>query len=89
MLTISINISTLVIFNRDLILKYFSAFGAAATNGKTESQSNGIDEQVKQQILAEEEAAINQFKVIMSLCLIVYQFHVTYVETQVIEIWCN
>ncbi|KAF5277484.1 hypothetical protein FQR65_LT03821 [Abscondita terminalis] len=39
-------------------------FGTAApiTNGRPDTQSNGIDEQIKQQVLAEEEAAINQFK---------------------------
>lgn len=40
-----------------------SAFGTAATNGRLEN-TNGIDESLKQQILAEEEAAMNQYKVI-------------------------
>ncbi|KAK4876902.1 hypothetical protein RN001_009408 [Aquatica leii] len=40
-----------------------AAFGpTVTTNGRPETQTNGIDEQVKQQVLAEEEAAINQFK---------------------------
>ncbi|GLV35029.1 like-AP180 [Carabus blaptoides fortunei] len=38
-----------------------SAFGTAATNGRLEN-TNGIDESLKQQILAEEEAAMNQYK---------------------------
>lgn len=39
-----------------------NAFGIA--NGRLDSQINGIDESLKQQALAEEEAAMNQFKVI-------------------------
>lgn len=38
-----------------------SSFGTVATNGKFDA--NGLDEHVKRQILAEEEAAMNQFKV--------------------------
>lgn len=39
-----------------------NAFGNAVANGKFDA-SNGIDENLKLQILAEEEAAMNQFKV--------------------------
>lgn len=39
-----------------------SAFGTAATNGRLDAATNGIDESLKQQVLAEEEAAINQYK---------------------------
>lgn len=40
-----------------------NAFGNAVSNG------NGIDENLKLQILAEEEAAMNQFKVGCCTCL--------------------
>lgn len=39
-----------------------SAFGTAAASSKFDT-SNGIDEQLKAQVLAEEEAAMNQYKV--------------------------
>jgi hypothetical protein len=39
-----------------------SSFGTAATSTKFEQQSNGIDEALKAQALAEEEAAMNQYK---------------------------
>ncbi|XP_031347601.1 phosphatidylinositol-binding clathrin assembly protein LAP-like isoform X1 [Photinus pyralis] len=39
-----------------------TAFGTVVANGRSDSHTNGIDEQIKQQLLAEEEAAINQFK---------------------------
>ncbi|KAF2903215.1 hypothetical protein ILUMI_02972 [Ignelater luminosus] len=39
-----------------------NAFGTVVANGRLDSHTNGIDEQVKQQVLAEEEAAMNQFK---------------------------
>ncbi|KAF5273694.1 hypothetical protein FQA39_LY07384 [Lamprigera yunnana] len=39
-----------------------TAFGTTVTNGRADVHTNGIDEQIKQQVLAEEEAAINQFK---------------------------
>lgn len=39
-----------------------SAFGTAAASSKFDS-TNGIDEQLKAQVLAEEEAAMNQYKV--------------------------
>lgn len=38
-----------------------SAFGAPA--GRNDQYGNGIDESIKQQALAEEEAAMNQYKV--------------------------
>lgn len=38
-----------------------SSFGNVVTNGRLDS--NSIDEHLKQQLLAEEEAAMNQFKV--------------------------
>lgn len=41
-----------------------NSFGIA--NGRLDSQANGIDESLKQQALAEEEAAMNQFKVVSS-----------------------
>lgn len=42
-----------------------SSFGTAASSAKYESHSNGngIDESLKAQVLAEEEAAMNQYKV--------------------------
>lgn len=40
-----------------------SAFGTAAASAKFESPSNGIDDSLKAQVLAEEEAAMNQYKV--------------------------
>lgn len=40
-----------------------NAFGNVATNGRFDTPPNGIDESLKLQILAEEEAAMNQFKV--------------------------
>lgn len=40
-----------------------SSFGTAASSAKFESHSNGIDEGLKAQVLAEEEAAMNQYKV--------------------------
>lgn len=40
-----------------------NAFGTVVANGRLDSHTNGIDEQIKQQVLAEEEAAMNQFKV--------------------------
>ncbi|KAK5642691.1 hypothetical protein RI129_008858 [Pyrocoelia pectoralis] len=39
-----------------------TAFGTVVANGRSDSHTNGIDEQIKLQLLAEEEAAINQFK---------------------------
>lgn len=42
-----------------------SSFGTVATNGRFDT--NGIDEHLKQQALAEEEAAMNQFKVMYLL----------------------
>lgn len=42
-----------------LIHIFRSAFGATARN---ENHSNGIDESIKQQALAEEEAILNQYK---------------------------
>lgn len=39
-----------------------TAFGNVVANGKFDT-ANGIDESLKLQILAEEEAAMNQFKV--------------------------
>ena len=41
-----------------------TAFGTAAANTRLDSHTNGIDESLKQQVLAEEEAAMNQYKVI-------------------------
>lgn len=40
-----------------------TAFGTAAANTRLDSHTNGIDESLKQQVLAEEEAAMNQYKV--------------------------
>lgn len=40
-----------------------NAFGIAVANGRMDSPGNGIDENLKLQVLAEEEAAMNQFKV--------------------------
>nr|CAD7457318.1 unnamed protein product [Timema tahoe] len=40
-----------------------TAFGTAAASTRLDSHSNGIDETLKQQVLAEEEAAMNQYKV--------------------------
>lgn len=39
---------------------FSSAFGAS---GRSDQYGNGIDESIKQQALAEEEAAMNQYKV--------------------------
>ncbi|CAG9819361.1 unnamed protein product [Phaedon cochleariae] len=39
-----------------------NAFGNVVANGRFDSPPNGIDESLKLQILAEEEAAMNQFK---------------------------
>ncbi|XP_074038002.1 phosphatidylinositol-binding clathrin assembly protein LAP isoform X2 [Leptinotarsa decemlineata] len=39
-----------------------NAFGNVVANGRFDTPPNGIDENLKSQILAEEEAAINQFK---------------------------
>lgn len=39
-----------------------SSFGTAAASSKFDT-TNGIDEQLKAQVLAEEEAAMNQYKV--------------------------
>ncbi|CRK98949.1 CLUMA_CG011982, isoform B, partial [Clunio marinus] len=39
-----------------------SSFGTAASSAKFDSHSNGIDESLKAQVLAEEEAAMNQYK---------------------------
>lgn len=44
-----------------------SSFGTVVTNGRLDA--NGIDEHLKQQILAEEEAAMNQFKVSKNIYL--------------------
>lgn len=45
-----------------------SSFGTAALSTRLDSQSNGvIDENLKAQVLAEEEAAMNQYKVIFSI----------------------
>jgi hypothetical protein len=41
-----------------------SSFGTAAASAKFESHSNGIDESMKAQALAEEEAAMSQYKVL-------------------------
>nr|CAH7720395.1 unnamed protein product [Callosobruchus chinensis] len=50
-----------------------NAFGNVVANGRFDS-SNGIDENLKLQILAEEEAAMNQFKVIEFYRFIHYIF---------------
>ena len=42
-----------------------TAFGTAAANTRLDSHTNGIDESLKQQVLAEEEAAMNQYKVLI------------------------
>jgi hypothetical protein len=44
-----------------------TAFGTAAANARLDSHTNGIDESLKQQVLAEEEAAMNQYKVFIFL----------------------
>lgn len=45
-----------------------TAFGTAASNARLEQTGNGhIDEALRQQALAEEEAAMNQYKVLESL----------------------
>jgi len=42
-----------------------TAFGTAASNARLEQTGNGhIDEALRQQALAEEEAAMNQYKVL-------------------------
>ena len=48
-----------------------SSFGSAAASSKFDA-TNGIDEQLKAQVLAEEEAAMNQYKVIICLLNIKY-----------------
>jgi len=40
-----------------------SSFGTAAASAKFDQHTNGIDEGMKAQALAEEEAAMNQYKV--------------------------
>lgn len=40
-----------------------NAFGNVASSGRLDSVENGIDESLKLKALAEEEAAMNQFKV--------------------------
>jgi hypothetical protein len=40
-----------------------NAFGNVVANGRFDTPANGIDENLKLQALAEEEAAMNQFKV--------------------------
>lgn len=40
-----------------------SSFGTAAASTRFENNSNGIDDAVRAQALAEEEAMMNQFKV--------------------------
>lgn len=39
-----------------------NAFGNVVANGRFDAPANGIDESLKLQVLAEEEAAMNQFK---------------------------
>ncbi|KAJ8931322.1 hypothetical protein NQ314_015777 [Rhamnusium bicolor] len=43
-----------------------NAFGNVVANGRFDTPPNGIDENLKLQILAEEEAAMNQFKVTLN-----------------------
>lgn len=43
-----------------------SSFGTVVANGRLDSQ-NGIDESLKLKVLAEEEAAINQFNKVFSM----------------------
>lgn len=40
-----------------------SSFGTAAASGRFDAHGNGIDDAVKAQALAEEEAAMNQYRV--------------------------
>jgi phosphatidylinositol-binding clathrin assembly protein len=40
-----------------------SSFGTAAASTRFDTHSNGIDESLKAKVLAEEEAAMNQYKV--------------------------
>lgn len=40
-----------------------NAFGNVVANGRFDTPTNGIDENLKLQLLAEEEAAMNQFRV--------------------------
>lgn len=40
-----------------------SSFGTVVANGRIDQHANGLDEHIKLKILAEEEAAMNQFKV--------------------------
>lgn len=40
-----------------------TSFGTAAASTRYDQQPNGIDESIKAQALAEEEAAMNQYKV--------------------------
>lgn len=50
-----------------------NAFGTAASNARLEQTGNGhIDEALRQQALAEEEAAMNQYKVLRYCRLAVY-----------------
>lgn len=42
-----------------------SSFGTAAASSKFDAHANGIDESLKAQALAEEEAAMSQYKVHM------------------------
>lgn len=50
-----------------------TAFGTAASNARLEQTGNGhIDEALRQQALAEEEAAMNQYKVLSKLLAIKY-----------------
>lgn len=44
-----------------------SSFGTAAASTKFDSHANGIDESLKAQVLAEEEAAMNQYKVLSQI----------------------
>jgi phosphatidylinositol-binding clathrin assembly protein len=44
-----------------------SSFGTAAASTRFDNHSNGIDESLKAKVLAEEEAAMNQYKVCLTL----------------------
>lgn len=46
-----------------------SSFGTAAASTRFDSHTNGIDETIKAQALAEEEAAMNQYKV----CIVLFE----------------
>lgn len=49
-----------------------TAFGTAASNARLEQTGNGhIDEALRQQALAEEEAAMNQYKVPVLLIIMI------------------